>query len=291
MLDKSRGKLRKNSYANRIIKKFMRNKLAVAGGITLALIILMSIAAPLLTPHDPMQVDLSLKYAKPSLTHILGGDAVGRDLWSRVLYGGRVSILIALVCAIGTHAIGTIFGCLCGFFQGKVDMLFMTAGDIISCFPQQILIMIIIGFFSQNVLIMIAIMTLTSWAGTMRVVRARILSLKTEPYVESLKANGISSVSIMFRHMLPNTMGLIIINVTGSIGGFVLTEAALSFLGLGVPKGTATWGNMLNAASSLTVIASSTAVWLVPCVAISLFVLSANFLGDGLRDVFDVTSN
>ncbi len=280
-----------SSLAFRSLKRLMKNRLAMAGGVTLLALIVLCAAAPLLTSHDPLSVNVSMKMAGPSGEYIMGADAIGRDLWSRVLYGGQISIAIALTCAILTHAIGTMLGCVCGFFQGKTDTILMTLGEVISCFPQRILILIIMGFFAQNVLVMIAVMTLTSWAGTMRVVRAKVLSLKAEPYIESLRANGISNFSIMFRHMLPNTMGLVIIGVTGSVGGFVLTEAALSFLGLGVPKGIPTWGNMLNAANSLTIILSSTAVWLVPCVAISLFVLSSNFLGDGLRDAFDVTSN
>lgn len=280
-----------NSLALRSVNRLLQNRLALAGGISILILIVMCAAAPLLASHDPLKVNVAIKLSPPSTENLLGTDAVGRDLWSRVLYGGRISIAIALICALLTHTIGTMLGCISGYFHGFADTVIMTIGEVISCFPQRILILIVMGFFVQNVAVMIGVMTLTSWAGTMRIVRARVLSLKTEPYVESLRANGISSFSIMFRHMLPNTMGLVIVGVTGSVGGFILTEAALSFLGLGVPKGIPTWGNMLNAANSLSIILSSTSVWLVPCLAISLFVLSSNFLGDGLRDAFDVTSN
>ena len=159
------------------------------------------------------------------------------------------------------------------------------------CFPTQMLVLIAMAFAGEGVWIMMAVFICTGWTDTMRFVRSRILSLKSEPFVENCRATGLSSTSIMFKQLLPNSLGVFIINLTAHVAAYVLSEAGLSFLGLGVPKGIPTWGNMLNAANSLNVMQNYPRLWVLPGLAISLFVLGVNFFGDGLRDVFDVTQS
>ncbi len=278
----------KDSIARRNLQKLLSNKLAIFGFAVMMIIMILCAIAPLLTPYDPTYIDMSLRYAPVSAEHPLGCDQSGRDVFARILYGGRVSIVIGLVSALCANVLGAIIGCVSGFFGGKVDQALMYASEIFSCFPSTMLVLIVMALAGEGVLIMILVFIFTGWVSTMRMVRSRILSLKNEPFVENCKANGISSASIMFRHLLPNTMGVFIINITSTVAGYVLSEAGLSFLGLGVPKGIPTWGNMLNAARNLSTMQNYPILWIAPGIVLSLFVLAVNFFGDGLRDVFDV---
>ena len=281
-------KARKSSLAKRNIQKFARNRLALFGLLLFVVVSLMCVFAPLITKESPSFIDTSLRYLSPQTGHPLGCDQNGRDVFARLLYGGRISIAIGLLSAVLTNVLGVIVGCVAGFFGNRTDKILMYLTEIFACIPDTLLILVVMGFVGQSVFFMILIFVVTGWTGTMRMVRSRILSLKTEPFVESCRANGISKLSIMFRHLLPNTLGVVIIQITSSVAGYVLSEAALSFLGLGVPKIMPTWGNMLNAARSLNVMQNYPVLWIAPGIAISLFVLGVNFFGDGLRDVFDV---
>ena len=281
-------KAKGNSLAKRSFQKLMANKLAIVGVILLMTVTLACFLAPYITPYDPQTIDTTIRNQPPSADHILGTDSTGRDIFTRLLYGGRLSIVIGLVSSLASNALGVLLGCISGYFGKWVDKALIFFTEIMSCFPQICLCLVLMAMLGQGVGIMLLVFIATGWMGTMRMVRSRILSLKTEAFVESCKANGVSHVSIMLRHMVPNTLGVIIINVTTSVAGFILSEAGMSFLGLGVPKGTATWGNMLNAARSINVMQNYPINWLAPGIAIALVVLGINFLGDGLRDVFDV---
>ena len=281
-------KRKKNSITKRNMQKLLSNKLAIIGAVMMALIMLLCLFAPFLTKHDPAYIDMTLRYAPPSSEHILGCDQSGRDIWARILYGGRVSIIIGLVSAVLANTLGAALGCISGYFGGVVDQVLLYFSEIFRCFPPLMLIMIAMAFAGEGVIIMMTIFILTGWVNTMRLVRSRILSIKTEPFVENCKSTGIPSMSVMFKHLLPNTLGVFIINITATVAGYVLSEAGLSFLGLGVPKGIPTWGNMLNAARNLITMQNYPLLWIAPGIALSLFVLGVNFFGDGLRDVFDV---
>ncbi len=280
---------KKSSIASRRMQKLFSNKLAAVGMVVIVIMILMCACAPLLTSADPSKLDTAQKFLPPSAEHLLGTDQLGRDLFARILYGGRVSIAIGLVSAIAANMLGVVLGCIAGYFGGKADSLLLYLAEFFSCFPQTLVVMIVMCFLGQSVFWLITIFAVTGWMGTMRMVRSKILSLKQEPYVDSCRVNGIGGMSIMFRHMLPNALGVVIVNITLSISGYVLSEAGLSFLGLGVSPSIPTWGNMLNAAKNLTYMINNPLLWLVPGVAISLFVLGCNFFGDGLRDAMDVT--
>lgn len=283
----------KSSLSKRRIQSFMRDKMAVICFFGLVIMILMCICAPLLTSCDPAKINLADKRLPPSLEHPLGTDTMGRDIWARILYGGRYSMAIGLIGAICTTSVGAILGCIAGFFGGFVDKALVTLQEYLSFFPQILTIMLFVGVFgggSASIPLLIIIWATTGWGGTMRIVRARIMSLKQEPYIESCRANGIGSPSIMFHHMLPNTLGPVIINMVGAISGYILQEAALAYLGLGLPPRVATWGNIINAAKSLTIVQQYPMLWLAPGIAISLFSLCSAFVGNGLRDALDPTS-
>jgi len=210
-------------------------------------------------------------------------------VFTRLLYGGRVSILIGVVSAVGASLIGVILGCISGYFGRKVDSVILFVSETFMIFPDILLIMILVGFAGRGLLNLILIFSITGWTRAQRIVRGKFLSLREEPFVESCRANGISKLSIMFKHLLPNTLGPVIVNITLLTAGYVLAEAGLSFIGLGVEPTIPTWGNIINAAKSLLVMQNHPLLWIAPGIAISLFVLGINFFGDGLRDVFDPT--
>lgn len=278
-----------SSLSKRSLEKLLANKKALVGLIMLLAVCIVCFAAPLFTNYDPLAVDISLKYAEPSAEHPLGCDATGRDVWARLLYGGRTSIIIGIVSSFIAAFIGTVLGSIAGYYGGKVDAVILYITEIVQSFPQTLLILVVMALAGQGVGIMIFIFAITGWTSSIRLVRSRMMSLKNEPYVDSCRVNGVRDFAIIFKHLLPNTLGVIILTFTLNAGVYVLSEAGLSFLGVGVPKGVPTWGNMLNAARSLSVMQSHPILWVAPGIMISILVLGINFVGDGLRDIFDVT--
>ncbi|NLZ55277.1 MAG: ABC transporter permease [Clostridiaceae bacterium] len=286
---KTKTTILKSSLSRRNYQKFIANRLAVAGCVIMFLILAASLAAPLLTPYDPTFIDLSQRELPISWQHPLGTDRVGRDIMARLLYGGRVSILIGLVSAGGAALVGVMLGCISGYYGGWLDKVLLFISELFMTFPRTLLVLLCVGILGQSTANMIGVFILTGWPGTQRIVRAKIISLREEPFVESCVANGVSAWSIMFHHLLPNTLGPIIVSATTSVAGYILSEAGLSFLGMGVPPDVPTWGNIINAAKRMDIVQNLPMLWIAPGVAISLFVLSVNFLGDGLRDAFDAT--
>lgn len=281
------AKQTKSSLAKRNLFKFLNNRMAIIGGVLLFVILAACILAPLLTPYDPILIDITQKSLPCSAEHPLGTDRVGRDVFARILYGGRMSIFIGVASAFGATLLGTILGCISGFYGGFIDKALIYFADLFQVFPQYLLILLCVGLLGQSTGNLLLIFIITGWTGVMRIVRSRILSLKQEPFVESCRANGVSSLSIMFHHLLPNTLGPVIVNMTLQVAGYILAEASLSFLGMGVPDTVVTWGNIMNAAKRLDIIQTMPVLWLAPGAAICLLVLSINFFGDGLRDVLD----
>ena len=277
----------KSSLAKRNISKFMRNHMAVLGGTILLIILLACICAPLLTPHDPLLIDLKQKNLPCSWEHPLGTDRMGRDLFARILYGGRMSIFIGVVSAVGATLLGVILGCISGYYGGWVDKILLYIAELFQSFPYYLLILLCVGLIGQSIRNLFLIFILTGWPLIMRVVRSKIFSLKQEPFVESCRANGLRPLSVMFHHLLPKTLGPVIVNATLRVASYILSEASLSFLGMGVPDTVVTWGNIMNAAKRLDIIQTQPILWIAPGAAICLFVLSINFFGDGLRDVLD----
>lgn len=269
------------------MRKFAQNKLAMIGMIVMVIMLLAAIFAPLLTSYDPSAIDMGSMTKSPGSGHIFGTDKLGRDVLSRVLFGGRVSIMVGLSGAISGSLIGMILGSIAGYFGGKTDMLLVRTSEIFQTFPNMILILIMVAIMGQGVGNLILIFSLTGWMTTFRMVRNEFMTLREETYVQVCEAFGMSKFSIMFKQILPNTISPVIVATTINVAGFILQEASLSFLGLGVPSTVPTWGNILNASKSIEVVSNYWWLWLVPGVVISLFVLAVNFFGDGLRDVLD----
>lgn len=268
-------------------QKLLRNKLSVAGLIIFLIILSCSVFAPLLTSYNPLSINLKAILNPPSFQHLFGTDKLGRDVFSRVLYGGRISILVGFGSAIGAACIGVLVGTYGGYRGGLLDKLFMRISEIFMSFPQIILVLLLVSIVGQSMRNLIFIFIATGWGSMYRMTRAKMLSIREEEYIQALKAFGIHPLVICYKHMLPNALGPIMVNITLSTAMFILQEAALSFLGLGVPLQIATWGNILNAANDLNVLQSYWWLWLPVGVVISLFVLGINFIGDGLRDAAD----
>lgn len=278
---------KKSSLAKRSLQKFLSNKLAILGLIIVSLMVLSAIFAPLLASHDPNKIDMVKLNQAPGNGHLFGTDSTGRDLYSRLLYGGRISILIGITSALTTSIIGTIFGLIAGYFGKTIDLVLIRISEILQSFPMIILVMVLVTILGPSVSNMILVFTLIGWMTVFRIVRNEVLRLREETYVAVNKAFGISDFVIMFRDILPNTLSPIIVATTINIAYFILQETGLSFLGLGVPTNVPTWGTIINAAKSITVIQMYKWQWLIPGLFISLFVMSINFLGDGLRDALD----
>lgn len=277
----------KSSIFRDNVQKFTKNKLAMFGLIMFVLIVLLSLFAPFLTSYDPVEINMGSISKPPSTEHLFGTDKLGRDVFARVLYGGRMSIIIGIIGSISGSIIGMVLGCIAGYFGGKIDSLLIRTSEIFQTFPQMILILIIVSVMGQGVRNLIFIFSITGWMTTFRMIRNEFLTLREETFVEVSKAFGMSDVSIMFKQILPNTLSPIIVATTINIAGFILAEAGLSYIGLGVPSSVPTWGNILNAAKTIDIITNNWWLWLLPGLVLSIFVLAINFLGDGLRDVLD----
>ncbi len=274
---------------NRTLRKFLNNQLAVVGTVVFTIILLACIFAPLITDYSPLAVDMKSILKTPSSEHLLGTDKIGRDIFSRILYGGRLSIGIGFGSALGCGVLGILFGAYSGYKGGLFDRAMVRISEVFMSFPQLILVLMLVAILGQSVANIIIIFIITGWSSSFRMVRSQILSIREEEYVQSLKVFGLNDFLICYKHMLPNAIGPVVVNITLSTAMFILEEAALSFLGLGVPLEVPTWGNILNAAQDLYTLQNSWWMWLPVGLVISLFVMSINFLGDGLRDTTDPT--
>jgi oligopeptide ABC superfamily ATP binding cassette transporter, permease protein len=285
-LSKQKSKMR-SAMAKRSLNKMISNKLGMIGFIVVVVMSLMSILAPVLTNIDPTVTDMANINKAPGGLHILGTDSIGRDLFSRLLYGGRISISIGIISALTTSFIGTVFGLIAGYFRGIVDSLLVRLSEVIQTVPMIILVMVLVTIIGPGVRNMVLVFSLTGWMTVFRIVRNEVLRLREETYVEVNRAFGISNSKIMFSQILPNTLSPIIVATTINVAFFILSETELSFLGLGVPTNISTWGTIINGAKSLSVIENQWWLWIIPGAVISLFIMSINFFGDALRDVLD----
>ena len=279
----------KQKNVNRTLRKFLNNKLAIVGAGIFIVILLASILAPLLTSYDPLKAEMGSVLQAPSLEHIFGTDKVGRDVFARVLYGGRISILIGLGSSLGCAIIGVLLGCYGGYKGGWFDKIVLHISEVFMSFPQLVLVLLLVTILGQSLTNLIVIFILTGWGSVYRMARSQILTIREEEYVQSLNAFGLNDFIICYKHMLPNAIGPIVVNITLSTAMFILQEASLSFLGLGVPLEIATWGNILNAAQDMYTLQNNWWLWLPVGIVISSFVMGINFLGDGLRDTTDPT--
>lgn len=276
-----------HSSSSKFWQRFYQNKLAVVGLVIIVIFILLAIFAPLLTPHDPNRANLRERNQPPSKEHWFGTDDMGRDILARTLYGGRISLSVGLVSVGISLTLGLTLGAIAGYFGGMVDVVIMRVADVFYSFPFLILAITISAIFGPSIYNTMIILGVLSWPGPARLIRAEFLKLKETDYVAAATALGAKSSRVMFRHILPNGFSSLLVSATLGVASAILSEAGLSFLGLGVPPPAPSWGNMLNRARPLHILATMPWMWLAPGIAIFVIVLSINFVGDGLRDAFD----
>jgi oligopeptide transport system permease protein len=266
--------------------RLARNRAAVAAGWVLALIAVACFAAPWLPGlADPAAQDLALGASPPSVAHGLGTDELGRDLLARLLYGGRISLLVGLVGTLVSLLVGVAWGAVAGYAGGRTDELMMRFVDVLYALPTIFLVILLLVFFSRSLLMLFVALGLVQWLTMARIVRGQVLSLKRQTYVEAARALGASGRSVVFRHIVPNTLGPVVVYATLTVPAVILQEAFLSFLGLGVQPPDASWGTLISDGARVMALFP----WLVafPGLALSLTLLAFNFLGDGLRDALD----
>ncbi len=274
------------TYSRLVWRRFRRHRLAVIGGSAAVFLSLVAVLAPWLAPYRPEQISLADRWGVPSRTHPFGTDELGRDVFSRAMYAGRISLSVGYLSALGVAVVGTVAGVAAGYYGGLTDSVLMRVVDILLSVPTIPLYLIMAALLSGGgVARIIFIFVLFGWTGVSRLVRSQVLSLRGQDFVEAARALGASELRIMLRHLVPNAMAPIIVATTLAVGGFILGESALSYLGLGIQPPTASWGNMLQRAQEYVWNASWLAVF--PGVLIFITVLSFNFLGDGLRDALD----
>ena len=275
------------SPAQLALRRFLRHRLAVGGLAVIGLLALMAITLPFLIDADPTAVDPSAFRAPPNDENLLGTDDAGRDVLARLAAGGRVSLLVGLTAAVTATVIGLVLGALAGYFGGWVDALISRVTDVVLSFPTLIVVIIIVAFVGPSLTTLIVAIGLFEWPTACRIVRGLTLSLREQDSIQAVAGLGAGPVRILRRHVLPSVVAPLTVVATLLVAQAILLEAALSFLGLGVPPPTASWGNMLNAAQSLTVLETMPWLWLPPGLAIAVTVLAVNFVGDGLRDAVD----
>ena len=267
------------------MRPFVRNKLTLAGVILVILLALAAFLAPVLSSHDPAAIDLSRRLVGPSREHPMGTDQLGRDVFSRMLYGARISLLVGFVAVGISVLIGVFLGSVAGYFGGRCDTLIMRFVDIMLCFPSFFLILAVIALLEPNIFTIMAVIGATSWMGVTRLIRAEILSLKEQEFILAARAIGAGPFRIIVRHLIPNAITPVLVSATLGIAAAILVESSLSFLGIGVQPPTPSWGNILTEGKSVLGIAWWLTVF--PGVAILLTVLAYNLLGEGLRDFLD----
>jgi peptide/nickel transport system permease protein len=282
-------------------RRFRKHKLAVAGGVVLLVLIMASALAPLIAPYDPIRQNVDtagdrLRNASPSLEHLMGTDSIGRDVFSRLLHAGRISLTVAFVVIILSESIGAVIGAISGFYGGWVDSAIQRFVEFMLTLP---LLPLLLAFAAllrgievplvprelSSAFIIAVVLTVFGWMPSCRLVRGMVLSLREMDFIEASRALGMSNLRIILRHMIPNAMAPIIVNATLGLGGVIILESALSFLGFGVQPPTATWGNMLGEYQHD--MWTQPAKVFFPGLTIFMVSLAFNYIGDGLRDALD----
>lgn len=266
--------------------RFRRDRVAAAALVVLTAVVLLAIFAPLLAP-DPFMVDLDAVKKPPNATHWLGTDSAGRDVFARLLFGARVSMSVGLAAVAIATCVGTLVGLTSGYGGGKIDNLLMRLTEFVQTFPLFFAVVILVALVGPNLFNVMAVIGLLSWPGLARLIRGQVLSLRQQQYVEAAHAIGARGRRVVFIHVLPGVLPYLAVYGALALAQAILTEAALSFLGLGVQMPIPSWGGMMNSAQSLTVLESQPWLWVPPGTAIAATVLCANFVGDALRDAFD----
>lgn len=271
------------------MKKLLSNPLVLIGFVIIVGILLLALIAPLIAPYDPEAIDVKAILLSPSSSHLMGTDGLGRDVFSRMLYGARISLMVGFVAVGIATAIGIVLGAIAGFYRGWLDTVIMRIVDVMLSIPTFFLILAVIAFLTPSIWNIMIVIGLTSWMGVTRLVRAEFLSLRNREFVLAAQTLGAKDVRLIFTHLLPNSLTPIIVSSILGIASAVLVESGLSFLGLGVQAPQASWGNILTDGKEYI----QFAWWLslFPGLAILITVLGYNLLGDGLRDAFNPRSS
>ena len=279
------------TQGQRAWRRFRKHKLAVASACVLALLLTMVIFAPLVTPFHPYEINIeSGIYKPPSADHWLGTDSVARDIWSRLIHGGRISILVGVTAITISLIIGTLIGGISGYYGGVVDSVLMRITDVFLSLPTLVIVLASVALLGPSIRNLILIIGFLNWSQIARLVRGQFLSLREKEYVMAAHCIGAQDHRIMIRHLLPNLVGPLTVAATFGVAEAILLEAALSYLGLGVQVPTPSWGNMLEGAKQISVLKSMPWIWIPPGFMIAITVLSINIMGDGLRDALDPRS-
>lgn len=268
-------------------RRFSRHRLATIGLVVLALVILACVLAPLLSPYGPNDIDLRGRNQAPGLDHWLGTDGTGRDIFARILYGGRVSLSVGFIAVAISAAIGIVVGCIAGYFGGKVDLALMSLVDMVLTFPRLVIIIAFVAAVGPSIFNTMLVIGLLSWPSIARLTRGEILALRKQEFILAARSLGTRPWVIIVEHILPNVLSPILVAITLDVATVILLEASLSFLGLGAQPPTASWGNMLRDARTLSILEGQPWLWIPPGTMIAVAVLSINFVGDGLRDALD----
>ncbi|MFO7173383.1 MAG: ABC transporter permease [Bacillota bacterium] len=273
--------------ARQVVRRFLRHRLAVLGLVILAALAVLALFGRQIAPHDPNAIIADVTTDAPSPGHPLGLDPVGRDNLSRLIDATRISLSVGVGSVAIYVTIGVILGAIAGYFGGWVDMVIMRLADVVLSFPTLMLILVVTAVVGPSFWNVILVLGLLGWPPVARLVRGEFLTLREREFTQAARALGARDSRIIFRHILPNASGPILVAATFGTAQAILVEAALSFLGLGVQPPQASWGNMLIAAQSLTVLEEKPWMWLPPGLMIFISVLAINFVGDGLRDALD----
>ncbi len=275
----------KNSKLETFWSRLRRNRMAVAGLVLVVGLFAVALLAPWLAPYDPNFIDLKQVLMPPGPAHLLGTDTLGRDVLSRVIFGARISLLVGFVAVGIATLIGVLVGALAGYYGGAMDALLMRLVDLMLCFPTLFLILAVIAVLGPSIWNIMVVIGVTGWMGVARLVRAEFLSLREREFVMAARALGASDARLIWRHLLPNALTPVMVSATLGVAGAILTESALSFLGLGVQPPTPSWGNILTMGKDNIEIAWWLSVF--PGLAILVTVMSYNLLGEGIREAVD----
>ena len=278
----------KEILKSQAMKKFLHNKKAMFGLFIVVLLALAVLLIPLFMDLDPYTTDRAAGFNKgPSETHILGTDDVGRDLFARVLYGGRVSLFVGITSTIISVLVGIPLGLIAGYFRGAAESIIMRTADAFMSFPSMVLILVLVAVFGPSILTVTVVIGILGWTAIAKLIYGNVLSIREREYIQAAKTSGTSTWTILFSEVLPNAIPPVWANISFRVAGAILTESSLSFLGMGVQTPQASWGNIIYAAQNLMVLTARPWVWIPPGVCIILVVIGFNLIGEGVRDALD----
>ena len=275
------------SYWGEVLSRLRKNKMAMVSLYLLIIIITLCIIIPMISPYSIETTDMKNREQHPNSVHLLGTDKIGRDLFVRLFYAGRISLGLALAVVFLECGIGVILGSLSGFYGGMIDAVIMRLAEIFLSFPFMMFCITVVAVFGNSIPTLVFVLALLSWPSIARIVRGQILTLREMEYMEACEALGISDARRIFKHLLPNVLAYVIVYATLGMASVILTETSLSFLGLGVSPPTPTWGNMIQEARNMLIIQHKWWYWIPPGICIFISVMCFNILGDGMRDAID----